>query len=160
MPEVMEVFIKSTKTRILYGCAGLFQLGLAAAVAMSAAYSSPTWRWVALVFTLLWAYYGVVFVIWALWGGFPLWSHALMASAGRAEFARRFKAQAAIPATTYKWGSPLQVFAVELALVLLVGWLSTLVGPLVAVFGPKVWLGGGAIGGLLALVLNRFLRRR
>ena len=82
-----------------------------------------------------------------------------MTEAKRAKYAQAFKAQATIPATTYKWGNPLQVFAVEVALVVLVGWLSTLVGPLVAVFGPKVWLGGGAIGGLLAFALNRFLRR-
>jgi len=159
MPQSMEVFIKSTKTRIFWGCVGLLQLVGAVFLAASPAYSDPIWRWVALVFTLLWTYYGVIFVIWALWGGFPAWSHALMPAAKRAKYAQAFKAQATIPATTYKWGSPLQVFAVELALVLLVGWLSTLVGPLVAVFGPKVWLGGGAIGGLLALVLNRFLRR-
>jgi hypothetical protein len=159
MPEAMEVFIKSTKTRIFYGCVGLCQIVGAAFLVQSRAYSDPIWRWVALVFTLLWAYYGVISVIWALWGGFPAWSHALMTEAKRAKYAQAFKAQATIPATTYKWGSSLQVFAVELALVLLVGWLSTLVGPLVAVFGPKVWLGGGAIGGLLAFVLNRFLRR-
>ena len=159
MPQSMEVFIKSTKTRIFWGCVGLCEIGGAVLLLLSRAYSQPTWRWVALVFTLLWIYYGVIFVIWALWGGFPAWSHALMPAAKRAKYAQAFKAQATIPATTYKWGSPLQVFAVELALVLLVGWLSTLVGPLVAVFGPKVWLGGGAIGGLLALVLNRFLRR-
>ena len=160
MPEVMEVFIKSTKTRIFYGCLGLLMLVGALFLATSPVYSNPIWRWVALVFTLLWAYYGVILVIWGLWGGFPRWSHALMLSAYRAEYALRFKAQATIPATTYRWGSPRQVFMAELALVLLVGWLSTLVGPLVAVFGPKVWLGGGAIGGLLAFVLNRFLRRR
>ena len=159
MAQSMEVFIKSTKTRIFWGCVGLLQLVGAVFLAASPAYSDPIWRWVALVFTLLWTYYGVIFVIWALWGGFPAWSHALMPAAKRAKYAQAFKAQATIPATTYKWGSPLQVFAVELALVLLVGWLSTLVGPLVAVFGPKVWLGGGAIGGLLALVLNRLLRR-
>jgi hypothetical protein len=159
MPEVMEVFIKSTKTRIFLGFIGLSALLLAMLVFRSPAYSHPIWRWVALVFTLLWIYQGVICVIWALWGGFPLWSHALMVSAGRAHYALWFKAQAAIPATTYKWGSPRQVLAVQLALVLLVGWLSTLVGPLVAVFGPKVWLGGGAIGGLLALVLRLILKR-
>ena len=159
MPEVMEVFIKSTKTRIFYGCLGLLMLVGALFLATSPVYSNPIWRWVALVFTLLWAYYGVISVIWALWGGFPAWSHALMTESKRAKYAQAFKAQATIPATTYRWGSPRQVFMAELALVLLVGWLSTLVGPLVAVFGPKVWLGGGAIGGLLALVLNRYLRR-
>jgi hypothetical protein len=155
----MEVFIKSTKTRLFWGCMGVVEIVGAVLLSLSPAYSQPTWRWVALAFTLLCAYYGVIGVIWGLWGGFPAWSHALMPAAKRAKYAQAFKAQATIPATTYKWGSPLQVFAVELALVLLVGWLSTLVGPLVAVFGPKVWLGGGAIGGLLALVLNRFLRR-
>jgi hypothetical protein len=155
----MEVFIKSTKTRVFWGCVGLCEIGGVVLLLRSPAYSQPTWRWVALAVTLLWAYCGAISVIWALWGGFPAWSHALMPAAKRAKYAQAFKAQAKIPATTYKWGSPLQVFAVELALVLLVGWLSTLVGPLVAVFGPKVWLGGGAIGGLLALVLNRFLRR-
>lgn len=159
MPEVMEVFIKSTKTRIFWGCVGLGEIVVAVLLSLSPAYSQPTWRWVALAFTLLCAYYGVIGVIWGLWGGFPAWSHALMTEAKRAKYAQAFKAQALIPATTYKCGSPLQVFVVELALVLLVGWLSTLVGPLVDVFGPKVWLGGGAIGGLLALVLNRYLRR-
>ncbi len=154
----MEVFIRSTKTRILIGLLGLLEIVGAVFLLISPVYSQPTWRWVALFFTMVWFYGGAIFLILAIWGGFPPWSHALVPGLWRAEYARRFKARAAIPATTYKWGSPLQVFAVEAALVLLVGWLSTLVGPLVAVFGPKVWLGGGAIGGLLALVLNRFLR--
>ena len=86
----------------------------------------------------------------------------LMTSAGRARYTHWFKAQAAVPAATYKWGSPRQVLAVQLALVFLVGWLSTLVGPLVAVFGLKVWkvwVVGGAVGGILALVLKQFLKR-
>ena len=159
MPEAMDVFIKSTKTRILVGCCGCVEMVMAVLLSLSPAYSQPTWRWVALVFTLAWAHQGAVLLTLGLWGGFPAWSHTFAPSTVRVVSTRWFKARAAIPATTYKWVSPRQVLAVELALVVLVGWLSTLVGPLVAVFGPKVWLGGGAIGGLLALVLNRFLRR-
>jgi hypothetical protein len=155
----MEVVIKGAKARIFFGCIGFFQIVGAVLLLRSPAYSQPTWRWVALGLTLMWVYFGAILLILALWGGFPLWSHAFISSAARARHTRWFKAQAAIPAATYKWGSPRQVLAVQLALVLLVGWLSTLVGPLVAVFGPKVWLGGGAIGGLLALVLHRFLKR-
>ena len=85
-----------------------------------------------------------------------------MTSAGRARYTHWFKAQAAVPAATYKWGSPRQVLAVQLALVFLVGWLATLIGPLVAMLRLKVWavwVVGGAVGGILALVLKQFLKR-
>ena len=162
MPQSMEVFIKSTKTRIFWGCAGLFQLGLAAAVAVSAAYTSPTWRWVALVFTVAWFYYGAIFLILAMWGGFPRWSHALMSANQRGGVAYLFRAYTdaqAARVVTYKWGSPRQILLIQLSLVPLVGWLSTLVSPLVALFGPNVWVVGTSVGGLLAIVLKYLLKR-
>ena len=162
MPQSMEVFIGSTKTRIIFGCIGFVQIVGAVFLLWSPVYSQPTWRWVALVFTVAWFYYGAIFLILAMWGGFPRWSHALMSANQRGGVAYLFRAYTAAQAArvvTYKWGSPRQILLIQLSLVPLVGWLSTLVSPLVALFGPNVWVVGTSVGGLLAIVLKYLLKR-
>ena len=72
--------------------------------------------------------------------GFPLWSHSITSGSFRAQYARWFKAHAVIPAPTYKWGNSRQILLVQLAMVNLVGWLATLVSPLVALFGRGTWM--------------------
>lgn len=161
MPEVMDVFIKSTKLRVSIGFFGLCSIVGAVFLFVSPVYSQPTWRWVALLFTVAWLYYGPIFLILAMWGGFPRWSHTLMSANSREGIAYLFRAYAAQAArvVTYKWGTPRQVLLVQLAMVPLVGWLSTLVSPLVPLFGPNVWVVGASIGGLLAIVLKYVLKR-
>jgi hypothetical protein len=158
----MDVFIKSTKLRVSIGLFGLCSIVGAVFLLVSPVYSQPTWRWVALLFTVAWLYYGPIFLILAMWGGFPRWSHALMSTNQRGGVAYLFRAYTAAQAArvvTYKWGSPRQILLVQLALVPLVGWLSTLVSPLVALFGPNVWVVGTSVGGLLAIVLKYLLKR-
>ena len=75
------------------------------------------------------------------------------------EYLIRAYAAKAARVVTYKWGTPRQVLLVQLAMVPLVGWLSTLVSPLVALFGPNVWVVGTSVGGLLAILLKYLLKR-
>jgi hypothetical protein len=161
MPEVMDVFIKSTKLRVSIGLFGLCSIVGAVFLLVSPVYSQPTWRWVALLFTVAWLYYGPIFLILAMWGGFPRWSHALMSANAREgiEYPIRAYAAKAARVVTYKCGTPRQVLLVQLAMVPLVGWLSTLLSPLGALFGPNVWVVGASIGGLLAIVLKYLLKR-
>jgi len=161
MPEAVDVFVKSTKLRVLIGFLGLLTIMGAVVLLLSPVFSQPTWRWVALIFTVAWFYYGPIFLVLGIWGGFPPWSHALMSARQRGGFAFLFGAYAAQPArvVTYKWGSPRQILLIQLSLVPLVGWLSTLVSPLVALFGPNVWVVGTSVGGLLAIVLKYLLKR-
>jgi hypothetical protein len=163
MPEAVDVFVKSTKLRFLIGFLGLLAIVGAVFLLISPVYSQPTWRWVALFFTVAWFYFGAIFLILAMWGGFPQWSHALMSANQRGGFAYLFRAYAAAQAArvvTYKWGNPRQILLVQLTLVPLVAWLSTLFSPLVALFGPNVWVVGASVGGLLAIVLKYLLKRR
>lgn len=163
MPEVMEVFVKSTKKRILIGCYGLAELASVMLFPQITDVWPQNWRGVALTFSLMWAHQGATLLTVGLWGGFPGWSHAFVPSMLRRIYTRMLKpgaaTPAAAPAAAYKWGSPRQVLLVQLAMVPLVGWLATLVSPSGTVFNPSVWLRGAAVGGLLAIVLKHLLKR-
>jgi hypothetical protein len=163
MSQSMEVFVQSTKKRILIGCFGLLEIATAVLLPKITACGPQTWHWVALTFSLMWFHQGAIFLTVGLWGGFPGWSHAFMPSMLRRIYTRMLKpgaaTPAAAPAAAYKWGSPRQVLLVQLAMVPLVGWLATLVSPSGPVFNPSVWLRGAAVGGLLAIVMKHLLKR-
>ena len=163
MSQPIEVFVQSTKKRILIGCFGLAEITSVMLFPQIADVWPQNWRGVALAFNLMWAHQGATLLTVGLWGGFPGWSHALVPGMLRKIYTRQLRTgaatPAAAPAVAYKWGSPRQVLLVQLAMVPLVGWLATLVSPWNPVFNPSVWLRGAAVGGLLAIVLKHLLKR-
>ena len=159
MSQSIEVFVQSTKKRMLIGCVGLAEIASVILFPQIADVWPQNWRGVALTFNLLWAHQGATLLTVGLWGGFPVWSHAFVPTMLRKIYTRKLRTGAAAPAAAYKWGSPRQVLLVQLAMVPLVGWLATLVSPSGTMFDPSVWLGGATVGGLLAIVLKYLLKR-
>lgn len=166
MPQSMEVFVNGTKARIIFGCAGLALVGLAVMAQYMAAHPRPSGSdlpVMVLLSTLSCAWGGAFALTLGLWGGFPEWSHIFIPSLIREDCARRYKAHVAMQldrASPYKWGSRIQVRLIQLGLIPLVGWLATLSSTLVAVLGNRTGVIGACVGGILAVVLSSFLKRR
>ena len=167
MPQSMEIFVKSTKTRIIFASVGLSLVWLAVMSqywAVHQWHSNPDSPWVVLVGTLLCGYGGAFALTVGLWGGFPEWSHAFIPRGWRELFAHSYKEREAAqsdPVSPYKWGSRLQVRLVQWAMVPLVGWLATLSSTIVGILGGAARTGviGACVGGILAIGLAQFLRR-
>lgn len=165
MPQTAEVFVKDTGTRVILVGLGVALVLLAVVTQYQAAHprpSGPMAPEMVLLCTLSSAYGAAFALTVGLWGGFPKWSHAFIPGTWRELFMQRYKARHAAqanPASPYKWGSRLQVRLGQWAMVPLVGWLSTLVSPVVDVFGRHTSIIGACVGGILAIVLSQLLKR-
>lgn len=166
MPQSMEIFVKSTKTRIIFGCSGLALVWLAVATQYMAVHpgrSGPQLPVMVLLSTLSCAWGGAFALTLGLWGGFPEWSHIFIPRLIREGCARRYKAHVAMqlnPASPYKWGSRAQVRWLQWGLVVLTGGLAALSSIVVDVPGVLAGIMGACVGGILAVVLSSFLKRR
>ena len=87
----MEIFVKTTKARIVLSVFGLAPLYLSASyLTAPPAGMGPTMHQITLLFIPFWVWGGAVLLTTGLFGGFPQWSHAFTPLFMRNEVLRRY----------------------------------------------------------------------
>ncbi len=163
MPQSMEIFVKTTKARIVLSVFGLAPLCLSASyLTAPPAGMGPTMHQITLLFIPFWVWGGAVLLTTGLFGGFPQWSHAFTPLFMRNEVLRRYNdyvASRLSAVSPYKGGSRTQVRWLQWGLVVLITVLAVLLAGVVGAYRFIAGLVGACIGGLVAMFTAEFLRR-